>query len=142
MSQELRDRFIQEIKLRAYDDQYVDVGEEKEILKTSIELGIDIDTARIALQQVCDQQGYLLESAILKEIKSQVEVAAGNDGKVDEGEFSMIFQNAQAKLRGKKNDVQVKWMIVTIMEENQLNQVKTGWFSNWYAKLKSEIGWS
>ena len=142
MSQELRDRFIQEIKLRAYDDQYVDVGEEKEILKTSIELGIDIDTARIALQQVCEQQGYLLESAILKEIKSQVEVAAGNDGKVDEGEFSMIFQNAQAKLRGKKNDIQVKRMIVTIMEDNQLNQVKTGWFSNWYTKLKGEIGMS
>src|SRR6059058_4531293 len=109
---DVKKRFVDEIKLRAYDDKY----EEREILQVAIAQGISIDSARSALAQVCEHNGYILESVILKEIKDQVETAAGNDGKVDEKEFSLIFQNAKKKVQGKKNDIQVKKMIVEIME--------------------------
>ena len=36
--------------------------------------------------------------------------------------------------------VKVKKMIVEEMETSGLNQVKTGWFSNWYTKVKKEVG--
>ena len=52
----------------------------------------------------------------------------------------LIFQNAKRKIQGKKNDIQVKKMIVEIMEDTGLNKVKTGWFSNWYAAVKKEVG--
>ena len=42
--------------------------------------------------------------------------------------------------QGKKNDVQVKRMVIEVMEDSGLNKVKTGWFSNWYAKVKKEVG--
>ena len=40
----------------------------------------------------------------------------------------------------KKNDREVKRMIVTVMEETGNNKVKKGWFSNWYATLKQDLG--
>ena len=137
---DVKKRFVDEIKLRAYDDKYVDKNEEREILQVAIQQGISIDSARGALASVCEHNGYILESEILKEVKAQVETAAGNDGKVDEKEFSLIFQNTKRKIQGKKNDVQIKRMIVEIMEDSGLNKVKTGWFSNWYATMKKEIG--
>jgi hypothetical protein len=138
--EDVKKRFVEEVKLRAYDDKYVDKNEEREILQIAIQQGISIDSARQALAQVCEHQGYILESSILKCIKEEVENAAGNDGKVDEKEFDLIFGNAKRRIQGKKNDREVKKMIVTIMEDTGLNKVKTGWFSNWYTALKKDLG--
>ena len=133
-------RFIDEIKLRAYDDRYIDKNEEREILQIAIQLGVTIESARSALVQVCEDHGYVVESVLLKMMRDQVETAAGNDGKVDETEFSLIFQNVKRAANGKKNDRELKKMIVTVMEETGNNKVKTGWFSNWYTALKSDLG--
>ena len=140
MSEDIRQRFINEIKLRAFDDQYVDRGEEKEILQIAIQMNVDIDTARQALVQACQMQNYVLESAVLKEMKTQLRVFAGNDGVVDEKEFELLFQTMQSKVNGKITDTQVKRMIVEEMETSGLNKVKTGFFSNWYKKVKAEVG--
>ena len=139
---DLKRRFIDEIKLRAYDDKYIDKNEEREILQIAIQQGISIDSARNALAQVCEHQGYVLESSLLKMIKDQIETAAGNDGKVDQKEFELIFQNAKKAAQGRKNDRELKKMIVQLMEDTGNNKVKTGWFSNWYTALKQDLGMS
>lgn len=138
--EEIKKRFVNEIKLRAYDDKYIDKNEEREILQIAIQLGVSIDSARGALVQVCDDHSYVMESVILKQIKDQVESAAGNDGKVDQKEFDLIFANIKRSMQGKKNDREVKKMIVTVMEDTGNNKVKTGWFSDWYAALKKDLG--
>ena len=138
--EDIKKRFVDEIKLRAYDDKYVDKNEEREILQIAIQQGVSIDSARGALQQVCEHQGYVLESSLVKTIKDQVETAAGNDGKVDQKEFELIFQNVRKSADGKKNDREIKKMIITVMEDSGLNKVKTGWFSDWYAALKKDLG--
>lgn len=137
---DIRQRFINEIKLRAFDDQYVDRGEEKEILQIAISMNVDIDTARMALVQACQMENYVLESEVVKEMKNQLRVFAGNDGVVDQKEFDLLYQTTVAKVNGKITNVQVKKMIVEEMETSGLNQVKTGWFSNWYTKVKKEVG--
>ena len=137
---EVKKRFVNEIKLRAYDDKYIDKGEEREILQIAIQLGVSIDSARSALVQVCDEHSYVMESSIVKQIKDQVETAAGNDGMVDQKEFDLIFANARKSIHGKKNDREIKKMIVSVMEETGNNKVKKGWFSNWYATLKADLG--
>ena len=142
MSEDIRQRFINEIKLRAFDDQYVDRQEEREILQIAISMNVDLDTARMALIQACQMQNYVLESEILNEMKTQLRVFAGNDGKVDEQEFTLIFQTMQAKVNGKATDNQLKKMIIEEMETSGLNKVKTGFFSNWYTKGKREVGMS
>lgn len=140
MSEDIRQRFINEIKLRAFDDQYVDRAEEKEILQIAISMNVDLDTARMALVQACQMQNYVLESEVVKEMKNQLRVFAGNDGVVDEKEFELLYQTTVAKVNGKITNLQVKKMIVEEMETSGLNQVKTGWFSNWYKKVKQEVG--
>jgi hypothetical protein len=137
---DIKKRFVNEIKLRAYDDKYIDKGEEREILQIAIQLGVGIDSARSALVQVCEENSYILESVILKNVKDQVETAAGNDGKVDQKEFDLIFQNTKRQMQGKKNDRELKKMIITVMEETGNNKVKTGWFSDWYTALKRDLG--
>ena len=138
--EDIKKRFVDEIKLRAYDDKYVDKNEEREILQIAIQQGIGIDSARSALAQCCEHQGYILESTVLKNVKDQIETAAGNDGKVDQKEFELIFQNTKRQMVGKKNDREIKKMIVQLMEDTGNNKVKTGWFSDWYAALKKDLG--
>jgi hypothetical protein len=138
--EEIKKRFVSEIKLRAYDDKYIDKNEEREILQIAIQLGVSIDSARGALVQVCDDQGYVMESVILKQIKDQVESAFGNDGKIDQKEFDLIFGNIKRSVQGKKNDREIKKMIVTVMEDTGMNKVRTGWFSDWYTALKKDLG--
>jgi hypothetical protein len=42
-------------------------------------------------------------------------------------------------MQGKKNDIQIKRMVIEIIEDNGY-KVKTGMFSNWYAKVKKDVG--
>lgn len=137
---DIKKRLIEEIKLRAYEDKYVDRGEEREILQIAIQLGVSVDSARSALLQVCDENSYVLESRLVKQIKDQVETAAGNDGLVDQKEFELIFANVKREVQNKKNDRELKRMIVSVMEETGNNKIKKGWFSNWYATLKQDLG--
>ena len=43
-------------------------------------------------------------------------------------------------MQGKKNDREIKKMIVELMEDSGNTKVKTGWFSNWYANMKKDLG--
>jgi hypothetical protein len=140
--EDIKSRFVNEIKLRAYDDRYIDKNEEREILQIAIQLGVGIESARSALLQVCDDHGYVVESTVIKQIKEQLHQAAGNDGKVDRQEFDSIFSNIKKAVQGKKNDREVKRMIVQIMEDTGNNKVKRGWFTNWYGSLKRDLGMS
>lgn len=138
--EEIKKRFVNEIKLRAYDDRYIDKNEEREILQIAIQLGVGIESARSALIQVCDDNGYVVESIIIKRIKDQVQQAAGSEGTLDRKLFDTIFGDVKKAIQGKKNDREVKRMIVQVMEDTGNNKVKRGWFTNWYGSLKRDLG--
>jgi len=137
---ELKKRFVDEVKLRGYDDKYIDKIEEREILQIAIQQGVGIEPARAALAQVCEHEAYVLESAVLKQIKERLEVAAAKDGKIDQNEFDAILDAVRKAAHGRKNDRDLKKMIILVMEDTGLNRVKTGWFRDWYAGLKRDLG--
>jgi hypothetical protein len=136
---EVKRQFVEQVKLRAYDDKYIDKGEEREILQIALQQGVTVDSARAALAQVCESNGYVLESKALAQIKDLIDTFASNDGKVDEKEFNDAVTTCKKATQGKKTDVQCKRMVIEIMEENSY-KVKTGFFSNWYARVKKECG--
>jgi hypothetical protein len=138
--EEIKKRFVDEIKLRAYDDKYIDKIEEREILQIAIQLGVSIDSARPALFQVCDEHDFVVESVIVKLIKDRIEAAAAGDAGIDRKEFDSIVEAVKKEMGGKKNDREIKRLIVNVMENTGNNKVKTGWFSNWYASLKKDLG--
>jgi hypothetical protein len=136
---EVKRQFVEQVKLRAYDDKYIDKNEEREILQIALQQGVTVDSARAALAQVCESHGYVLESRVLADVKDLVETFASNDGKIDEKEFNDAVTTCKKKMQGKKNDIQVKRMVIEIIEDNGY-KTKTGMFSNWYAKVKKEVG--
>jgi hypothetical protein len=136
---DLKKSFVEQVKLRAYDDKYIDKAEEREILQMALQHGVTVDSARAALAQVCETNGYILETTALKAVKELIEIQAGNDGRVDEKEFNDAVALLKARTQGKRNDVQVKRMVIEIIEENSF-KVKTGMFSNWFARIKREVG--
>jgi hypothetical protein len=136
---EAKKRFVEEVKLRAYDDKYVDRKEEREILQIAIGGGISVDSARAALAQVCEAQDYVLESKVLAQLKDILDTSAGNDGKVDEKEFNDAVLNCKKWTKGKKNDNACKRMVAEIIMENTY-KTSSGWFSSWFDKVKKEVG--
>jgi len=136
---EVKRQFVEQVKLRAYDDKYIDKGEEREILQLALQQGVTVDSARSALAQVCESNGYVLESSALKAVKEMIDIQAGNDGKIDEKEFNDAVALLKVRTQGKKNEIQVKKMVLEIIGENNY-KVKTGLFSNWYTRAKKEVG--
>jgi len=136
---EVKRQFVEQVKLRAYDDKYVDKAEEREILQMALQHGVTVDSARAALAQVCESNGYVLESTALAAVKELLSIQAGNDGKVDEKEFNDAVALLKTRTQGKRNDVQAKRMVLEVIEENSY-KVKTGMFSNWHARVKREVG--
>ena len=141
MSDDIRQRFINEIKIRAFDDKYVDRAEETEILKIAISLNVDLDTARMALSQVCRMEGYAVEREIIEDVTVQLRACAGNDGKVDEGEFNLVVATVTQKLSHcpEMRPLKIKRLVIEQMDKMGVT-VKTGFFSNWYNKAKKEVG--
>ena len=137
---DIKKRFVNEIKLRAYDDKYIDKIEEREILQIAIQLGVSIDSARPALFQVCNENDFVVESVIVKLIKDHFESRAAGDEKIDRAQFDQVVEMVKKAIAGKKNDREIKKLIVTVMENTGNNRVKTGWFTNWYASLKKDLG--
>ena len=136
---EVKRQFVEQVKLRAYDDKYIDKNEEREILQIALQHGVTVDSARAALAQVCENNGYVLESKALTQIKDLIETFASNDGKIDEKEFNDAVSQCKKRTQGKKNDVQCKRMVLEVIEENSF-KVKTGMFSNWYARVRKDVG--
>jgi hypothetical protein len=136
---EVKRQFVEQVKLRAYDDKYIDKNEEREILQIALQQGVTVDSARAALAQVCESQGYVLESKVIANLKDLIETFASNDGKIDQKEFNDTVTTCKKQTQGKKNDVQCKRMVIEIMEDNSY-KVKQGMFNHWYDVVKKEVG--
>lgn len=132
-------RFVDEIKLRAFDDKYVDKKEEREILQIAISTGVGLDSARSALAQVCEQQGYVLESAAIAKTKDLLDTFNANDGKIEEKEFTDAVNFLKKTTQGKRTDQQCRRMVAEIIQEAQY-KTTTGWFSSWFDKVKKDVG--
>src|SRR5439155_23757291 len=115
---EVKKRFVEEVKLRAYDDKYIDKNEEREILQIAIQQGVGVDAGRSALAQVCEAQGYVLESQVLNKVKEVLETFAENDGKIDQKEFTDALTICKKATQGKRNEVQIKKMVIELIEDN------------------------
>src|SRR5262249_24198958 len=97
----VKKRFVEEGKLRAFDDKYIDKNEEAEILQIALQQGVGVDGARAALRQVCEAQSYVLESAVREQLKNLLDTLAGNDGEIDEKEFNDAVSFAKKATQGK-----------------------------------------
>ena len=132
---DVKKRFVQEIKLRAYDDRYVDKDEEMEILKIAIADGITVDSARHALRQVCEANDYTVESLLDEKATEMLEQFAA-DGEVDKKEFEDTVAVVTKAAKGRLSEGQVKKKVKGIMEAKDMKP-RDGLFKggSWYKDI-------
>ena len=136
---EVKRQFVEQVKLRGYDDKYIDKNEEREILQIAIQQGIGVEAARGALIQVCNTQGYVVESQAVASVKKVIETFAENDGVISQKEFNDAVSICKKECQGKRNEQQCKKMVIEIIEENSY-KTKQGMFNHWYNNVKKEVG--
>jgi hypothetical protein len=136
---DIKKQFVEQVKLRAYDDKYIDRKEEREILQLAVQNNLSVDSARSSLAQVCEAMDYVLESKVLTQLADVLETSAGNDGQIDEKEFADAVLNCKKWTKGKKSEQQCKKMVIEIIDEKAYKTSK-GWFSDWYSTIKKEVG--
>jgi len=137
---EIPARLAEEIALRSFDDKYIDRNEEREILQIAIQLGMRLDVARATLAQVCEREGHVLESQVVKIIGERLAALLDQHGRLDETTFARWLADSKTCLNNKRGDRETKTMLVQLLEERGEVPVKTGWFRNWYAAMKRELG--
>ncbi len=132
----IKKRFIEEVKLRAYDDKFIDVAEEKEILQIAISAGITIDSAISALRQVCENNGYIVEAVLDSKAKEMLEQFSGNDGVIDKKEFFDVVAILQRAANGKLSESQCQKKAKEIVLKNEW-KVKEGMLSGgkWFTSI-------
>jgi len=133
---ELKQRFIEEVKLRAYDDKYIDKKEEKEILQEAIRLGVTVDSARSALLQVCEEVDYIIESELDAKAKEVLMQFALNDGYIDKKEFTDAVSIIMRAAKGRLNEMLCVKKAKEIVESNGW-KAKEGMFKggNWFTAI-------
>jgi hypothetical protein len=134
---ELKRGFVQLVKARAYDDGIIDQNEEKAIVMQGLGQGLSVDSIRAALAQVCEQNGYLLESGLMREMKELLLVLADR-GRITRQHFDFASDLMAKKLAGKKTLIEIQRSLIEIISHHRL-KVRTGWFTNWYRSLKREL---
>ena len=87
-------RRVNEIRLRAYDDHYIDRTEEREILQIAVSVGLGLDPARQTLARICGEHGYVLESDVVTSVKAAVEAVA-REKKIDRTTFESLVDRAR-----------------------------------------------
>ena len=131
----IKKRFIEEVKLRAYDDKYIDLAEEKEILQIAIKEGISIDSAIGALRQVCANNGYIVEAVLNAKAKEMLAQFA-NDGVIDKKEFFDVVGILKTSAEGKLSETQCQKKAKNLVLENEW-KVKEGMLSGgkWFSSI-------
>lgn len=135
-SEAIKKRFVEEIKLRAYDDQYIDISEEKNILQIAVKKGVSIDSAIQTLRQVCQNNNYIIESVLNEKGKEILAQFAENDGVIDKKEFFDAVGMLSRASKGKLSDIACQKKAKQITLDNAW-RVKEGMLSGgkWFSKI-------
>lgn len=133
----MTDRLIKEIGLRTFADRYLDANEEGEVVRIAEQLGIGRDAALTVIAAYCRESGTVREGTIRDAIRSKL---ANVPEKLDRPAFDAVTEAGQIAAGGALTIRDAQRMTIALMEETGRTHVKRGWFRNWYADLKRELG--
>jgi len=131
--------FTEWVKLRAFDDKYIDKIEERDILQHGLGLGMTVDQARAALINTCQTNGYILESEIFRGFLENLESFVKRDGALSRHAFQEACALGKRLVGNVKGEIAVRRMLCRLIDDHGL-PIRKGWFSNWYASMKRELG--
>ena len=134
--EEIKRKFMENVKLRAYDDKFIDFKEERQLLEFGIENGLSLEQGQALLVQAAEQLDYAVESVAEKKAEEMLEQFASNDGAIDKKEFFDAVSIMKKALRGKLSDqvCQIKTKQIVL---SRGWKVKQGWFNggSWFSNI-------
>jgi hypothetical protein len=133
----LTDRIVKEIGLRTFADRYLDASEEVEVIRIAEQLGMDRTAALAVIGDYCKETGTVREGTVRDAIRVKLSTIPD---RLDRAAFDIVTDAAQTAAGTALPLREVQRMTITVMEETGRNHVKRGWFRNWYADLKRELG--
>ncbi|MBO1350750.1 MAG: hypothetical protein EBE86_026755 [Hormoscilla sp. GUM202] len=136
-TEKIKRQFAEHVKLRGYDDQYIDRQEEREIMEFAVNQGLTVDEGLAILVRVCQERNYTLERDIETRAFEMLTQFATNDGKIDKKEFFDAVGIMQNMSKGKLSEVQCQKKAKQIVLDNNW-QIKTGLFGgkpDWFKKI-------
>jgi hypothetical protein len=135
-AEELQQRFVAEIEKRAVDDKYIDGLEERELLQIGLQHGYSTEQARSFLVAVCAQRGYVIEAAVVQRIRESLR----RRERINRQSFEDIVNETRPAIAGTtRNDSDLRRLVVTTLDDSAA-RIRRGWFSDWYARLKRDLG--
>ena len=138
--EEFKTQFKRIIQRRGYGaDKYIDTREEADVLRDCVDEGIPLESARSVLREICAEQGHLLESDIKAKINMTLKASLSNDGKIDEEEFIQAVRVAVASCKNLQDETYCKRLVAQMIEDGEA-PIKKGFLSNWFNKVKKEVG--
>ncbi len=137
--EEIIEKIRQEVKMRTYDDKYLDQSEEKEILRVAITLKMDVDDALSLIVSVCGEIGAVCERHIENTCKDLLKVYAENDGKVDKKEFEDVTQVYLNKTSGRISKLDAQKRLKQLMLKNHWVAKEGGLFgTKWFSAIPAD----
>lgn len=135
-SPEVEKQFAEYVKVKGYDDKFIDRQEESSLLDKGISQGLGFEEARSIFFRICEEKGYVTERDIDDKIKEMLTQFAMNDGKVDKKEFFDTVAIAQNMSKGKMPEPKCKKKVKDILLDNGWN-VREGFLKggSWFAEI-------
>jgi hypothetical protein len=133
----LTDRLVKEIGLRSYADRYLDASEEREVIRIAEQLGMGQNAAEAVIADYCRAGGTVRERTVRDAIRTKL---AADTEPLDRPAFDALAEAGQIAAGGALSIRDAQRMAIAVMEEMGRTRVKRGWFRNWYADLKRELG--
>lgn len=134
-SQATIQQFIEFIKLKVFDDGYIDRQEEKAILEEGVKRGIGVESGIAVIRQVAIDHGYVVERMVDERAKEILQRFA-TDGQVDKKEFEDAVALYKSDCKGKVKDDDIRKRLKQIMIDNGWKAKEGGFFgTKWFSAI-------
>lgn len=133
---ELRNRFLSEIDRRGINDKYIDGIEERELLQIGVQHGFTLEQARTFLVEACRERGYVIEAQVVQRIRDSLRRQDG----IDRRDFERLVRETLPAVAGTtRTENDLRRLVLTTLDDGGA-RIRRGWFSDWYARAKREVG--
>jgi uncharacterized protein involved in tellurium resistance len=112
-------RWIESVRLRAYERPYLDKEAEKELLHEAIAQGLSFDDARVQLLQVCEAERYALESRLEEQAAQILEQCIERQGEIDQQGFTDAVALAHRSAYGHLSDATCRQQVKALILAHQ-----------------------
>lgn len=128
-------QFIEFIKLKVFDDGYIDRQEEKAILEEGVKRGIGVESGIAVIRQVAIDHGYVVERMVDERAKEILQRFA-TDGQVDKKEFEDAVALYKSDSKGKVKEDDIRKRLKQLMLDNGWKAKEGGFFgTKWFSAI-------